>query len=205
MDLKTGEVKRNDAKRCEKRMPPASTFKVPHALIALETGVVKDAAAERKPLIGGWISEDTIWACTTCRACEEQCPVMITYVDKIVQMRRHLVVMKGRMLPTGAAPFRPGDARLADAYAPIPLEGRDVSSLMEQRFTERTHRRIPILRAERHRPEDHLLEQLRRRLARPLLAHRSPWVMSGRHCPAISIEPHARTREPRRRQHEPAA
>ncbi|WP_375768081.1 penicillin-binding transpeptidase domain-containing protein [Archangium gephyra] len=48
MDLKTGEVKRNDAKRCEKRMPPASTFKVPHALIALETGVVKDEAAERK-------------------------------------------------------------------------------------------------------------------------------------------------------------
>jgi beta-lactamase class D len=48
MDLKTGQLKRNDAKRCEKRMPPASTFKVPHALIALETGVVKDASAERK-------------------------------------------------------------------------------------------------------------------------------------------------------------
>ncbi|WPB78591.1 penicillin-binding transpeptidase domain-containing protein [Archangium violaceum] len=48
LDLKTGELKRNDAKRCEKRTSPASTFKVPHALIALETGVVKDPAAMRK-------------------------------------------------------------------------------------------------------------------------------------------------------------
>lgn len=55
----------------------------------------------------------------------------------LAQESGHLVVMKGRMLPTGAAPYRPGDARLADAYAPIPFEGRDVSSLMEQRFTER--------------------------------------------------------------------
>ena len=55
----------------------------------------------------------------------------------LAQENGQLVVMKGRMLPTGAVPYQPGDARLADAYAPIPLEGRDVSSLMEQRFTER--------------------------------------------------------------------
>lgn len=48
-----------------------------------------------------------------------------------------LVVMKGRMLPTGAAPYHPGDARLADAYAPVPLEGRDVSSLLEEKFSDR--------------------------------------------------------------------
>jgi hypothetical protein len=48
-----------------------------------------------------------------------------------------VVVMKGRMLPTGAVPYRPGDPRLADAYAPIAVEGRDVSSLLEQKFTER--------------------------------------------------------------------
>jgi NAD-dependent dihydropyrimidine dehydrogenase PreA subunit len=37
---------------------------------------------------------DVLWACTTCRACEEQCPVMITYVDKIVDMRRNLVMVR---------------------------------------------------------------------------------------------------------------
>ncbi|WNG40340.1 class D beta-lactamase [Archangium violaceum] len=48
LDLKTGELKRNDPERCAKRLPPASTFKIPHALIALETGVVTDPAATRK-------------------------------------------------------------------------------------------------------------------------------------------------------------
>ncbi|MFT3767640.1 MAG: (Fe-S)-binding protein [Minicystis sp.] len=46
-------------------------------------------------LIGNVIHPDVLWACTTCRACEEQCPVMISYVDKIVSMRRHLVMVKG--------------------------------------------------------------------------------------------------------------
>ena len=41
------------------------------------------------------IHPDVLWACTTCRACEEQCPVMITYVDKIVDMRRALVMVRG--------------------------------------------------------------------------------------------------------------
>ncbi|QSQ14328.1 IF-2 protein [Myxococcus landrumensis] len=48
-----------------------------------------------------------------------------------------LVVMKGRMAPMGSAPYRPGDPRLTDAYAPIPLEGQDVSSLILRKFTER--------------------------------------------------------------------
>ncbi len=55
----------------------------------------------------------------------------------VTQEAGQLVVMKGRMLPAGSQPFRPGDPRLADTYAPIPLEGRDVSTLLEQKFTER--------------------------------------------------------------------
>lgn len=37
------------------------------------------------------IHDNVLWSCTTCRACEEACPVLIEYVDKIVDMRRHLV------------------------------------------------------------------------------------------------------------------
>ena len=55
----------------------------------------------------------------------------------LAQEAGQLVVMKGRMLPAGSLPFRPGDPRLADTYAPLPLEGRDVSALLEQKFTER--------------------------------------------------------------------
>jgi len=42
------------------------------------------------------IHDDVLWACTTCRACEEACPVLIEYVDKIVDMRRHLVQEEAR-------------------------------------------------------------------------------------------------------------
>lgn len=51
------------------------------------------------------IHPDVLWACTTCRACEEQCPVNISYVDKIVQMRRNLVVIKGEFPQELAKPF----------------------------------------------------------------------------------------------------
>src|SRR6266568_3149785 len=42
------------------------------------------------------VHDDVLWACTTCRACEEACPVLIEYVDKIVDMRRHLVQEEAR-------------------------------------------------------------------------------------------------------------
>jgi Fe-S oxidoreductase len=45
------------------------------------------------------IRDDVLWACTTCRACEEACPVLIEYVDKIVDMRRHLVQEESRFPP----------------------------------------------------------------------------------------------------------
>jgi len=40
---------------------------------------------------GGIYSEDEIWSCTTCGACEAECPLLVEYVDKIVDLRRGLV------------------------------------------------------------------------------------------------------------------
>ncbi len=57
-------------------------------------------------LVPNIIDPDVIWACTSCRACEEQCPVMITYVDKIVQMRRDQVMIKNEFPPDLQKPFR---------------------------------------------------------------------------------------------------
>ena len=42
-------------------------------------------------LIGGIYSEDEIWSCTTCGACEEECPLLIEYIDKIVDLRRGMI------------------------------------------------------------------------------------------------------------------
>lgn len=45
------------------------------------------------PLVGSAVAADEIWACTTCRACMEACPVFIEHIDKIVDMRRDRVLM----------------------------------------------------------------------------------------------------------------
>lgn len=58
--------------------------------------VKKNGGAER-PLIGGTILEETLWSCTTCGACMDQCPVLIEHVPKILDMRRHLVLDESRL------------------------------------------------------------------------------------------------------------
>ena len=42
-------------------------------------------------LIGNVYSEDEVWSCTTCGACEEECPLLVENIDKIVDLRRGLV------------------------------------------------------------------------------------------------------------------
>lgn len=48
-------------------------------------------------LIGDVITEAEINACTTCRSCEEACPVMNEHVDKIIDLRRYLVLTEGKV------------------------------------------------------------------------------------------------------------
>lgn len=43
------------------------------------------------------IEDEVIWACTTCAACMEKCPARIEHIDKIVEMRRYLTLMEGRI------------------------------------------------------------------------------------------------------------
>jgi Fe-S oxidoreductase len=52
-----------------------------------------------EPMVGGIISKDALWACTTCMACMETCPVSIEHVPKIVDMRRHLVMEESDFPP----------------------------------------------------------------------------------------------------------
>ena len=53
-------------------------------------------------LAGKVILEDEIWACTTCGACDTVCPVWVQHVDKIVDLRRNLVLEQS-VLPETAA------------------------------------------------------------------------------------------------------
>ncbi|MBA1273617.1 dimethylglycine demethylation protein DgcB [Stutzerimonas azotifigens] len=68
--------------------------------------VGEHAGAPDQPIVvagaGGLLEADTLWSCTTCRACVEECPMMIEHVDAIVDMRRHLTLEKGATPGKGA-------------------------------------------------------------------------------------------------------
>jgi Fe-S oxidoreductase len=57
-------------------------------------------------LTGGRVAEDTLWACTTCGACQEVCPVFIEHPVKIIQMRQNLVLEQEKTPPELVRTFR---------------------------------------------------------------------------------------------------
>ena len=95
--------------RCQDACPATNTGKplnprqIVHAIKTnlLENGpALKDGSKGTLPLIGpegeGTNTEDAIWACTTCGACMQACPVLIEQMPKIIKMRRHLVETEAR-------------------------------------------------------------------------------------------------------------
>ncbi len=62
-----------------------------------EGAVIEDVYSPS--LIGDVITEEEIWACTTCRNCEDQCPVMNEHVEKIIDLRRYLTMAEGKVNP----------------------------------------------------------------------------------------------------------
>ncbi|MBW1916305.1 MAG: 4Fe-4S dicluster domain-containing protein, partial [Deltaproteobacteria bacterium] len=94
------------------------------------------AVAERCDMISEAITEEVIWDCTTCRACSEACPISIQHIDKIVDMRRNLVLEESRFpetlqdamksLGTRGHPWRGTTLSRSDWY-----EGLDVKTMAE--------------------------------------------------------------------------
>jgi Fe-S oxidoreductase len=52
---------------------------------------------DNKSLLGDYISEEEIWACTSCNACVQECPVNIDPLSIIVDLRRYLVMEESKM------------------------------------------------------------------------------------------------------------
>jgi Fe-S oxidoreductase len=74
------------------------------------------APAGREPgapprLVGDVFSEAFLWQCLTCGACVEECPADNDHIDKIVEMRRHLVMEEARAPQTMADALRSLEAR----------------------------------------------------------------------------------------------
>jgi Fe-S oxidoreductase len=55
------------------------------------------AETPAKSMIGDVVTEEEIWACTTCGACQEVCPVNIEHIRKIIELRRNLVLTQSKM------------------------------------------------------------------------------------------------------------
>lgn len=65
-------------------------------------GLIKNGIdySDNKSLIRDYISEEELWACTTCNACAQECPININHPTLIVDMRRYLV-MEEAAAPAG--------------------------------------------------------------------------------------------------------
>jgi len=81
-------------KRCQDRCPayatdkPLSPMKIIKQIGELAEGNPQGSLIET-------VSQDALWACTTCRACQDICPASIEHVNKIIDMRRNLTLMEG--------------------------------------------------------------------------------------------------------------
>jgi len=61
---------------------------------------------EKGQLIGSIVEEEALWSCTTCYGCVYNCPVFIEHIDKVVDMRRYLVLSEGKAPPEAATTLR---------------------------------------------------------------------------------------------------
>lgn len=61
-------------------------------------------ASDHIPLLNGAVAPEALWACTTCNACVEACPMFIEHVDAVMDMRRFATLEKGQT-PNAAVLF----------------------------------------------------------------------------------------------------
>jgi Fe-S oxidoreductase len=116
---------------------------IPNSPIVRDTYGLDDttvpATSLATPIVDTAIPYDAVWDCVTCGACVEACPVLIEHVDKIVGLRRNLVLEESRFPTELTGAFRsmegqgnpwgqPASARL-DWTAPLPFEVPTVAAM----------------------------------------------------------------------------
>ena len=84
--------------RCDRVCPALATGKPlsPQQLTVNLRDHLNTPSPSDNTLLGDVIDDEVLWACTTCGACESACPVMIQYVDKVIDLRRGLILTEDR-------------------------------------------------------------------------------------------------------------
>ncbi len=97
--------------RCEEQCPAAATGKplspkqvvhdIKTDLLDQSDAVLSANCESVKPIVrdGAPVTGDVLWSCTTCRACEDICPVNIEHLDFIIEARKHQVLMEASFPP----------------------------------------------------------------------------------------------------------
>ncbi|OJV81046.1 MAG: Fe-S oxidoreductase [Cellulomonas sp. 73-92] len=133
--------------RCQVVCPAWATGKPlsPKLFMLSLRDALADPATRGEPLVGGPIDTDVLWACTTCGACVQECPVDIEHVDTILDLRRHQVLaasefpreltkaftgMERQGNPWGAPARKRLDWTKGLDFA-VPVVGREVASLAD--------------------------------------------------------------------------
>ncbi len=86
--------------RCEQACPAHAAGQTLNPKALIQSLVGADAT---RPILGAAIAPDALWACTTCRACVQECPMLIEHVDAVIDLRRHQTLALGAV-PAGAVP-----------------------------------------------------------------------------------------------------
>ncbi|MCM2358773.1 MAG: heterodisulfide reductase-related iron-sulfur binding cluster [Geobacteraceae bacterium] len=81
-------------KRCQDRCPAYATGK-PLSPMKVVQQIGEVAFGKPGADLCATVTDEVLWACTTCRACQEICPADIEHVNKILEMRRNLTLMEG--------------------------------------------------------------------------------------------------------------
>jgi Fe-S oxidoreductase len=130
--------------RCQDACPAWATGKplTPKGLILdLRDLLLTRRDGNGKSMVGEVVSEEVIWACTTCGACHRECPVFIEPIPKIVNMRRFLVMEEARFPETMQAAMRGMENRGHPYQGVVPsrtewTKGLDVPLLSEKGSAE---------------------------------------------------------------------
>ena len=123
--------------RCTEQCPASATAKpLDPRLMVHHLKDATFATNKDRQLIGDIVSVDELWACTTCGACMEACPLDIEHIPAIVDMRRYLTLTEGsfpaelattfKNLETNSTPWAFSSATRADW-----AKGLDVKQLKD--------------------------------------------------------------------------
>jgi Fe-S oxidoreductase len=137
-----------ECRRCTAQCPAHQTGKqldpqtmIHHLKDAVEDKLNAGSDDGRRTLIGDIVTDDELWACTTCGACMEACPLEIEHIPAIVDMRRYLAMTESRLPEEVVLAFRNmevnGNPWGLDNSARLDwTEGLDIPTMADHRDAE---------------------------------------------------------------------